>query len=427
VLALAPAGGLSGARAAAEEPAPAAAPAAPARPALAFDAYLGRVLQSNLELAAERFNVPVAEAQIAIAKIFPDPTLTGGIGSIDLSHVGAPNSTTLGLSETVELGGKRGARVAVARSGHAGARADLDDFLRTLRANAAGAFVDALHARMVLERKRLTLVSLERLVAVNRERMRAGDIGEVAVLQSRVEAERFRSEVVAAEADVRSADLGLGLLVGQGGPAAFTAAGDLKPETRAFDLARLIETARQARPDVVSKRYALDAGRSRVRLAHANRWIDLTLSVDWLHSGAGENDFLQPPFDALGATLSLPLPFSHIYRGELDAAIAGQSQAEWALRSVEVKAEVEVRQAFEKYRAAAERVAIYKSGVLDDADKVLAGTLYSYQRGAATLLEVLDAQRTDNEVHIAYADALADDAHALIALEQAAGIWDVRF
>jgi cobalt-zinc-cadmium efflux system outer membrane protein len=92
-----------------------------------------------------------------------------------------------------------------------------------------------------------------------------------------------------------------------------------------------------------------------------------------------------------------------------------------------VRVEVEIRQAFEKYKAGLNRVALYEGGVLIDADKVLAATLYSYQRGSATLLEVLDAQRTDDEVHLAYADALGDYARALVALEQAAGIWDIKF
>jgi cobalt-zinc-cadmium efflux system outer membrane protein len=424
-LALAGAGLL--ARGAAAAPPPAAGDGA----GLRFDAYLALVLRNNLDLAAQRFNVPIAEAQIAVAKIFPDPVLTGGLGSIDISHTGSPTTTTLGVSETIELGGKRGARVAVAGAGQAGARADLEDFLRALRANAAGAFIDALHARLVLERKRLTLISLERLVAVNQERVRAGDIGEVPLMQSRVEAQRFRSEVVSAEADVRSADLGLGLQLGAGGPAGFTPLGDLNGTARTFEIEDLIAQAKRQRPDVISKRYALEAGKSRVRLAHANRWVDLTLSVDWIHTGAPTGLFLQeapsPAFDALGATLSLPLPFSRVYRGELDAALAGQSQAEWSLRAAELKAEIDVRQAYERYRASVDRVALYTGGVLVDADKVLEGTLYSYQRGAATLLEVLDAQRTDNEVHLAYADALGDYAHALVGLEQAAGIWDVRF
>jgi cobalt-zinc-cadmium efflux system outer membrane protein len=419
-----------GARAVAADP-PEAAPVAQAADGatLRFDGYMALVLRNNLDLVAQRFNVPVAEAQIAVAKIFPDPTLTAGLASYDLQRNGAPTATTVGVSETVELGGKRGARVATAEAGRAGAHADLEDFLRTLRANAAGAFIDALHARLVLERKQLTLASLQKLVHANEERRRAGDIGEVPVMQSRVEASRFRGEVADAAADVRNSDIGLALQMGRAGAASFVLVGTLGGPTRTFDVDKLIEQARTQRPDVVSKKQALAANRSRVSLARANRWIDLTLNLDWIHTNKTNNvDFgPTPAFDALGASLSLPLPFSHVYRGELDAALAGESQADWSLRSAELKAETDVRQAFEKYDASVDRVNIYAGGVLTDADKVLDGTLYSYQRGAATLLEVLEAQRTDNEVHLAYFDALSDCAHALVALEQAAGVWDVQF
>jgi len=40
--------------------------------------------------------------------------------------------------------------------------------------------------------------------------------------------------------------------------------------------------------------------------------------------------------------------------------------------------------------------------MLKDADRVLEARLYAYQRGGATLLEVLDAQRTSAEVYLAY-------------------------
>jgi len=66
-------------------------------------------------------------------------------------------------------------------------------------------------------------------------------------------------------------------------------------------------------------------------------------------------------------------------------------------------------------------------GVLADADKVAEATLYSYQRGGATLLEVLDAQRTVNEVYLDYFDALAQHAKALVAVEASAGLWDIHF
>ena len=77
------------------------------------------------------------------------------------------------------------------------------------------------------------------------------------------------------------------------------------------------------------------------------------------------------------------------------------------------------------YEAAAARVKLYTGGVLSDADQVLEKTLYNYKRGGATLVEVLVAQRTDNDAHLAYFDALSDAARALVAVQQAAGTWDM--
>ncbi|HNN95593.1 MAG TPA: TolC family protein, partial [Pseudomonadota bacterium] len=92
-----------------------------------------------------------------------------------------------------------------------------------------------------------------------------------------------------------------------------------------------------------------------------------------------------------------------------------------------VRATVEVTQALVRYRATVERLRLYTQGVLTDAEQVHKAMLYSYQRGSASLLEVLAAQRTVDEVNLSYADALAEHARGLIALERAAGIWDLDF
>jgi cobalt-zinc-cadmium efflux system outer membrane protein len=72
-------------------------------------------------------------------------------------------------------------------------------------------------------------------------------------------------------------------------------------------------------------------------------------------------------------------------------------------------------------------VAKYKEGALRDAASVLEAKLYSYRRGQTSLLEVLNAQREENNVNLAYYDTLTEYAKTLVALEQAAGIWDVHF
>jgi cobalt-zinc-cadmium efflux system outer membrane protein len=390
-------------------------------------AFVAQVLAANVELAAQRANVPIAEAQLAVARIFPDPTLTAGVASVDLSRNGSPTATTLGLGYTFELGGKRSARVAAARSEWAGAQADLDDYLRTLRGAATGGFIDGLYARLVLERKQQTLHNLEKLVAVNEQRLRAGDVGKVALTQSRVEAQRFHGEVIVAEADVEAQGLALALYTG-GAPGGRRLApqGDLRLAPRTFDVEALIAQARVSRPDLTSKRRAAESAAERVGLARANRWIDLTLNVSWQHTFPGAGMFAAPSFDALAATASVPIPLSKAYHGELDAALAREGQSRTTVQAASLRIEVEIRQAHARQRAAAARVALYTGGLLEGADQVLESTLYNYQKGGATLLEVLEAQRTQNDVYLAYYEALADSARTLVALELAAGIWDVE-
>ncbi len=58
---------------------------------------------------------------------------------------------------------------------------------------------------------------------------------------------------------------------------------------------------------------------------------------------------------------------------------------------------------------------------------MLEARLYAYQRGGATLLEFIDAQRTSAEVYLAYSQTLADHAKALVNLELVSAIWDVTF
>jgi len=126
-------------------------------------------------------------------------------------------------------------------------------------------------------------------------------------------------------------------------------------------------------------------------------------------------------------TIGLPVPFSRLTHGELDAARASRDQAETQLRSARLRVEVELRQALARYDASARALAIYTGEIVMNADRALEATRYSYERGASRLIELLDAQRTLDEVHVSYVSALADHARALVTVQRAAGIWDIDF
>lgn len=399
-----------------------------------FRDYLGRVSQSNLDLLARRLDVPIAQAQIAVARILPDPVVTAGLGTWEPTGRVMPPATYLSLSWPIELGGRRGARVTSAEAAREVARMQLEEAVRTLRADAALAFVEVLHTRHVIEQRRRMLVTLERLVTISEVRHRAGDVGEIAVLQSRVEAERFRTEVIAAEGDARAAVLGLRAFTG-GAADDGEARGELAIPSRTLDVEALTTRARASRADVRAAERAVVQARSDLALARANRTIDAGLTVGWTHNfdGLGPNASnpatvsATPPFEQFSATMTVPLPFSRLNRGALDAAAARIEQAELILRAARLRAEVEVRQSHARYEAAVARLARYSATLRSDADRVLAAMLYDFQRGGATLLEVLSAQRTVDEVTLGYEDALVGHARTLIEVERAVGAWDVDF
>jgi cobalt-zinc-cadmium efflux system outer membrane protein len=401
------------------------------RPHIRFDDFLNEAMRFNLDLAAQRANIAITHAGVTTATERPDWSADFGFPVVDLSGQGNPTTYSIGLDAPIELGGKRGHRIRAAKADLSTANSDYDDAVRQLRAAATGAFIGALSARAILVSKQKSIGELERIVSVNDERHRVGEIGEIELVQSRVERDQFEADVISAEADVVSADLAMGQQLGRPERVAEKLPvpdGTLDIPMRTFDVAQLLATALERRPDVVSKQRALKAADARIELANVNLIPDVTVSGSYSHLAAGTGGFVQPADNTLSASLSVNLPFSRWKnRGGLETARATRTQAEIQLQAAQLQAETDVRSAYAQYGAAVKRLQVYRDGLLKDADRVLEARLYAYQRGGATLLEVIDAQRTSADIYLSYAQALADHARALVTLELTAAIWDVTF
>ena len=102
-------------------------------------------------------------------------------------------------------------------------------------------------------------------------------------------------------------------------------------------------------------------------------------------------------------------------------------QAEELFKEAELQIKTEISQAWELYQVYCKQVENFDNGLLKNAENVRKGKIYSYQRGETSLLEVLNAQRTFNEIQTTYYETLFNRAAALVEIEKAAGIWDIRF
>jgi cobalt-zinc-cadmium efflux system outer membrane protein len=385
--------------------------------------FLSKVAASNLDYAAQRYNVSIAKALIAAAKVSPNPTVSFGY---IVSGRKQPSTYNGGVSQTIEMGGKRHKRIAVAESNYLTATATVDDFFRTLRGTAANAFIDAVADRMIVDQKRSSFEALDKLATTNEKRFQAGDIDEVDANQTRVDSLQARDDLHSSESDAATAAVALVQFMGTPGAAVPTPVSNLEFRARNFDLQGFLKEALQRRPDVVAARHALESARASIMLARANRYPDVTVGLQLGQTTATTNPINpSPTFDFANLSVSLPLPLFNSFRGEYEAALKTALQSETSLKSVTLKAEVDVRTNYKRYELAQARLDQYQGAALALADKVLEAKLVSYQKGAATLLDVLVAQKADNDVHLAYISALTERAKAFVALEQATNIWNL--
>lgn len=400
---------------------------------LSFDNYLSAVESHSLELQAQQQDIAAARAGIGIAGLRPDPEFTLGAARETvhaLPH--RPVTWTPALSMAIETGGKRAARIKAAHSDVALAEETVAGFRSALYATAAAAFTEACRTRDAVARKELTMAALSKVVEANGVRLQAGDVGGIELLQSRVERDQFQAELAQARSEADSAMLNLSPPLGRPFDALFPQA-QLACDLAAYDdkdASVLVPQALNARSDVRIARAALDKLRDGAALVRANRSVDPTVTLG-LSAARGYHDGIDgngdavdgaPRSRALSVSLAIPIPLSRRDNGDVVQAEAGVTQAMLALRQAELMAETQVRTAQRQWRAAQERLARYRDGVLQDAQKVVDGMRLSYVKGNASLLEWLAAQRSADDAWQGYLQARADAAVASTQLQLAVGL-----
>ncbi len=400
---------------------------------IGFREFLATVAESNLDFAVQKYNLSIAQAQITVAKLYPDPSLSAGITK-DITNVPPSqrmgNVSDIGASETILLGGKIGARSSVAEKNAGAAQAQAEDFFRNLRATAAQAYINALIADSTYKANERTYHNLVELTQVNEHRVEAGDLGKVDLLQSRVDAIQARGALLQADAARQQAFIQLAQLMGRrNSDTLYRPMGNLAFPVRSFNIDTMINRAKETRSDVIAARRALESARLSVDLAHAERWPDITVGAGYSYTEQSSNIVAPFPGEkALGLSISIPLPLSNVLnQGTIQVAEFSYEQAKKSLEVAELKAETDVRQGYAQFQLAEQQYAQYSTDLLADAEKVREARLYSYKAGSASLLDVLTAENTLASVYLAYYSALSGYANALVSLEQANGMWDIEF
>lgn len=393
---------------------------------LGYDQYIGRVWRENLSYAAEKLNVRIADAEVKAAGVFNDPQFGVEYGNNADRRMQMGQSVSAELSKTFSPG-KRAARIDLARSEQELSGALLEDYFRNLRAEATLAYLDAVKQAELFRVKQDAYENIRKLAEGDSVKYTLGKITRVDDIQSGLEAGMMYNELLQARTDLHNAFFALNLQTATfDRDTLYVPSGSLHMPERTFDPDRLVQSALDNRADLAAALKDTEVARRALMVARRERNMDFDVSLGVNHNTEVRNEIAPAPrFNGVTVGLSVPLKFSNLNKGTVQAAKYRIQQAEARYRQAELEVQTEVLQNLRQYLSLAEQVRRYETGLLEKAKSVIDGKIYSYDRGETPLLEVLNAQRTYDDLRTAYIETLYDHAAALVELERSAGIWDV--
>ena len=391
---------------------------------LTFEEYMNNVKNNNINYLVEKYNVNIADAGIQAAKVFPDPALSLSATDNQQETLKMGYSFDAALDYTLELGGKRKARIRLAQSQKDLADAQLEDFFRNLQADAVIQYLSALKQKQLLEISVSSYNQMKQLADADSIRFKSGQISEIDAMQSKLEANTMWNELEQNRANYKNALVELSMYQGDKDFTVIDSiSGKLSYQKVDYNLSSLIVTAQNNRADLQAALFSKDVSAKTLQLARANRAIDLGINIGATHNTVSTNEIAPAPaFTGLMAGISIPLKFSNSNKGVIKAAQFAAKQSEAGYEAVEMQISKEVMQAYHNYESACRQVEQFQTKLLSDAGTILKNKTYSYQRGETTLLDVLNAQRTYNDIYRDYCETLYNSMTALVELKRACGV-----
>jgi cobalt-zinc-cadmium efflux system outer membrane protein len=388
---------------------------------ITMDQAIELALAHNHALKATRTQIQQNEAQEITANLRPNPTFGADSQFVpffspqDFSgeNLNETQQFDIGLSYLFERGKKRQHRLQAAKDTTAVTRAQVSDAERSLAFEVGQQFITVLLAESTLQFANEDLKGFQQTVDISQEQFKAGFIGEGDYLKITLQLLQFQTDVSSARLAKVQALTGLrGMLGYDTVPANFDVVGDLAYQPIKGNLEDLQAQALKERPDYRAAVLGIAAANSQIGLAKANAKVDVTGTYNFSHV-AGEN--------SASIFASFPLPIFDRGQGEIARTKYALTEAEEQEKAASDTVLSDVGNAYEAVKSNDEVVQLYSNGYLKQAKDSRDISEYAYKRGAASLLDFLDAERSYRSTQLAYRQALAAYMTALEQLKQAMG------
>lgn len=383
--------------------APIGAPPSDAFPAssLTLSDALAVAARNNPALRGARADVDASAGALMQAGARPNPE----ISFLQEGFSRAERTSTALINQTIELGGKRRARLDVASYGREAANASFDDQGAAVRADVTAAFYGLLAAQRQLQVTEESAAIAARSADLAGRRAQAGKVSPVEATKAQVAAAGVQIEVVTARGRVDVAREKLNAVMGEARNDRLAVLGDLETVPSVEPLSALTAQLDDA-PLARAARAEMLRSNAAVSLERARRMPDVTVSAGVKRVTTGG-----VPDNQAVVGVSIPIPLFDTNKGALLEATHKATRANADLDRERTRLRLELTRAYANFEGAEQEAQRLKSDILPAARLALDAMSRGYELGKFSFLDVLDAQRTLFQGQSQYVRALAD-AHA---------------
>jgi outer membrane protein, heavy metal efflux system len=402
----------------AQSPAPAPAP-------LTWAQVQQRFEQNNPTLLAGKLGIDESKAQEITAFLRPNPGLTLSTDGTQISRykgVWQPFTGTQfssNVSYLHERQHKRELRLESAQKATAISVSGQADLQRSLLFNLRMAFVQALQEKAILELAKENLTYYDHVLDVNRERHKAGAIAQVDLDRLELQRVQYESDLQIAEESLETAKIQLLMLLNDRTPVdQFEVTGPFDFSSQLAPLDEVRQTALEGRPDLKAALQSIDKAKTDHRLAVANGSTDPTLAAWYTHNPSFNNPFAH---ETLGASISIPLRIFDRNQGEKKRTELDIDRNEKVMDATRAQVFSDVDSAYATVTSTVTLLQPYKARYLRQALRVRDTIAFSYEHGAASLLDFLNSQAEYRSVQVNYLNLVASYLNAANQLNLAVG------
>jgi cobalt-zinc-cadmium efflux system outer membrane protein len=398
---------------------------APAATSLTWEQVLQRFEQKNPTLSAGQIGIDESKAQEITAFLRPNPNFSL---TADGTQISPHNSVWRPLAGTYETPAisylherrhKRELRLESAQKATAIAVSSQADLHRTLISNLRAAFIQVLQEKAILALAAENIAYYDHVLNVNRERYKAGAIAQVDLDRLELQRVTYEADLQNATESLETAKIQLLMLLNDRTSAdQFDVTGPYDFSAQIPPLDDVRQAALNTRPDLRAAVQAIDKAKTDHQLAVANGSTDPTLSAWYTHNSSNNNPF---GINTAGLSVSIPLRIFDRNQGEKLRTRLDIDRSDKVAQAARAQVFSDVDSSYATVESTVTLLQPYKDKYLEMASRVRDTIAFSYEHGAASLLDFLNAQADYRSVQVNYLNLVASYLDAANRLNQAVG------